>query len=129
MQDAQKILRWAVETDPCWEKLTDSNQSLYLKWIKKEPIFKQYVLLQAPIAILWVIQGTNTGLSDLSTNFTAWSKHDMLSGGDITKYLSSRYLNPGTYSSPGFDIIRGNLLKMRKILIKNHIRIRIANIS
>jgi hypothetical protein len=114
MQDAQKILRWAVETDPCWEKLTDSNQSLYLKWIKKGTNIQAVC---SPTSTYCNIVGDtrdDTGLSDLSTNFTAWSKYDMLSGGDITKYLSSRYLNPGTYSSPGFDIIRGNLLKMRK---------------
>jgi hypothetical protein len=115
MQDPQKIPRWALENDPSWEKLTDSNQSLYLKWTKKGTNIQAVC---SPTNTYCDIVGDtmdDTWLSDLLTNFTAWNKRDILSGGDITKYLSSRYLNPGTYSSsPGFDIIRGNLLKMRK---------------
>jgi len=115
MQDAQKIPRWAVENDPSWEKLTDSNQSFYLKWTKKGTDIEAVC---SPTSTYCDIVGDTRdgtgGLSDLLTSFTAWNKRDVLSGGDITKYLSSRYLNPGTYNSPDFDIIRGNLPKMRK---------------
>lgn len=115
MQDARTIPRWVVENDPSWEKLTDSNQSFYLKWTKKGTNIEAVC---SPTSTYCYIAGDTRdgigGLSDLLTSFTAWNKRDVLSGGDITKYLSSRYLNPGTYNSLGFDIIPGNLPKMRK---------------
>ena len=114
MQYPRKIPRWALENDHSWEKLTDSPQSFYLKWIKKGTNIE--AVCPHASAYCYIVDDTrnDTRLSDLLTSFTAWNKHDILSGGDITKYLSSRYLNPGTYSPPDFDIIRGNLLKMHE---------------
>lgn len=114
MQDPQNIPRWVIENDPTWEKLIDPNQSFYLKWTKKGTNIQAVC---SPTSTYCNIMGEtrdDTGLVDLLNSITASSKRDILSGGDITKYLSSRYLNPGTYSSRSFDIIRGNLLKLHK---------------
>lgn len=108
MQDKSRIPRWLVESDPSWEKSIDSNLGM-LKWTKKGTGIQAVC---QPTGMFCEIIGqdeSQAGLSDIAAG-TRMDRQAALSSGasDITKYLSSRYLNPGV-NGPRFD-----LRKMRK---------------
>ena len=102
MQDKNRIPRWLVESDPSWEKSVDSNLGM-LKWTKKG------TGVQAtchPTSMFCEIVGQTdqAGISDILFSLRADRQAAQASGaGDITKYLSSRYLNPGV-NGPRFDL-------------------------
>ena len=88
-----RIPRWVVEDDPAWEKLIDSDPN-FLKWNKKGSNIQA---ICPPTSIFCEIIGESR--SDLELlhplqKLTIPDKHDLPTGGDITKFLSSRYLNP-----------------------------------
>ena len=94
MQDKNRIPRWLVESDPSWEKSIDSNVGL-LKWTKKGT---GITAISHPTDMFCEILGhedSPAGLSDIASNFTKMQRQSTAGTGDITKYLSSRYLNPG----------------------------------
>jgi hypothetical protein len=89
-----RIPRWLVESDPSWEKAIDSNLGM-LKWTKKGT---GITAISHPTDMFCEILGqqdSQAGLSDIASNFTKMQKQSMAGTGDITRYLSSRYLNPG----------------------------------
>jgi hypothetical protein len=102
VQDKARIPRWLVENDPSWEKSIDSDLGM-LKWTKKG------TGIQAtchPTSMFCDIVGQTdqAGLYDIAASMRADRKTTQASGAsDITKYLSSRYLNPGI-NGPGFDL-------------------------
>jgi hypothetical protein len=102
MQDNNRIPRWLVENDPSWEKSIDSDLGM-LKWTKKG------TGIQAtchPTSMFCDIMGHTgqAGLSDITTSMRTDKRAAQASGaGDISKYLSSRYLNPGM-SGPSLDL-------------------------
>ena len=103
VQNHNRIPRWLVENDPSWEKSIDSDLGT-LRWTKKGT---QLQAICHPTSIFCEIVGqTDQGdnISDLIGR-TPMDKHARyISGvGDITKYLSSRYLNPGINGQPRFD--------------------------
>jgi hypothetical protein len=88
-----RIPRWVVEKDPIWEKSIDSSP-MTLKWSKKGTDIKA---VSHPSSIYCdIIREVHEapGLSDISSNLIDYSRSDLLAGENITKYLSSRYLNP-----------------------------------
>ena len=88
-----RIPRWVVERDPSWEKSIDSS-AMTLKWSKKGTDIKA---VSHPSSIYCdIIREANKAaeLSDISSNLVGYSRSDLLAGESITKYLSSRYLNP-----------------------------------
>jgi len=102
MQDSSRIPRWLVENDPSWEKSIDSDLGM-LKWTKKG------TGIQAtchPTSMFCDIVGQtdHAALPDISAGLKN-ERHAALAAGagDITKYLSSRYLNPGI-NGPRFDL-------------------------
>lgn len=102
MQDKNRIPRWLVENDPSWEKSIDSDLGM-LKWTKKGT--SMHATCQ-PTSMFCDIAGQTdeAGLSDIVSNMRMDKQAAQASGaGDITKYLSSRYLNPGV-SGPHFDL-------------------------
>ncbi len=107
MQSSNRIPRWVVENDPSWEKSIDSNLGT-LRWTKKG------TRLEAtchPTSIFCEIVGqTDQGDDNILDNIgRARVDRDarFVSGiGDITKYLSSRYLNPGINGQPRFDLTK-----------------------
>jgi hypothetical protein len=111
MQDTGRIPRWIVENDPSWEKSFDSNPQIQ-KWIKKGTNIEA---ICTSTSISCEIIGEITDDIDELLNplsiFLTWNKRDILSGGDLTKYLSSRYLNSKISRSPSFDITKTKLLK------------------
>lgn len=103
MQNNNRIPRWLVESDPSWEKSIDSHLGL-LKWTKKG------TGIQAtchPTSMFCDIVGQTdqAGLSDIFSSMMMTGKHatQMSGASDITKYLSSRYLNPDV-NGPRFDL-------------------------
>ncbi len=104
VQSEQRIPRWLVENDPSWEKSIDSDPGT-LRWTKKGT---QLQAICHPTSIFCEIVGQTDqegNISDLIGG-TRMDKHARyVSGvGDITKYLSSRYLNPGINGRPRFDL-------------------------
>ena len=87
-----RIPRWVVERDPSWEKSIDS--AMTLKWSKKGMDIKA---VSHPTSIYCDIISEvdeKAELSHISSNLVEYSRGNLLAAENITKYLSSRYLNP-----------------------------------
>jgi hypothetical protein len=94
VQDKNRIPRWLVESDPSWEKSIDSNLGL-MKWTKKGT---GITAVSPPASMFCEILGQEdspAGLTDINSSFAKMQRQSMAGTGDITKYLASRYLNPG----------------------------------
>ena len=104
VQSDNRIPRWLVENDPSWEKSIDSDLAT-LRWTERGT---QIQAICHPTSIFCEIVGQmdeGGNMSDLlgGTRMDRHATH--VSGiGDITKYLSSRYLNPGINGQPRFDL-------------------------
>ena len=92
------IPRWVVENDPSWEKSIDSNLGM-LKWTKKG---SGIAAICPPTSMFCEVLGdedsTSANLSDVASSVSRRINRQpssMAGAGDISKYLSSRYLNPG----------------------------------
>ena len=115
MQNIQRIPRWLIESDPSWEKSIDSNLA-NLKWIKKG------TNLEATCSVTSMFcdilneskENENVGLIDVSNNFINQRKLDALGINDLTRYLSSRYLNPIIDRSTDLGINKFNPYRLRK---------------
>jgi hypothetical protein len=114
MQDTGRIPRWIIENDPSWEKSVDSTPQLQ-KWIKKGTNIQA---VSTPTSISCEIIGETSDDAGVLTNplssFIRQDKRETLIGTDLTKYLSSIYLNPGISDSARFDITRSMFLKSRE---------------
>ena len=109
VQSDKRIPRWLVENDPSWERSIDSDLGM-LRWTKKGTDIQA---ICHPTSIFCEIVGQvdhRGNISDISDliDKTRMDRHaTLVSGiGDITKYLSSRYLNPGVNGQPRFDLRR-----------------------
>jgi hypothetical protein len=115
MQNIQRIPRWLIENDPSWEKSMDSNLA-NLKWVKKG------TNLEATCSVTSMFcdilneskENENVGLIDVSNNFINQRKLDALGINDLTRYLSSRYLNPIIDRSTDLGINKFNPYRLRK---------------
>ncbi|HEX2014695.1 MAG TPA: hypothetical protein VLA68_05665 [Nitrososphaera sp.] len=104
MQDENKIPRWILENDPAWEKSVDSNLGL-LRWTKRGTGIQA---ICSPTSMYCEILGKdeNTpGLADVRSGASKITKQGTAGAGEIRKYLSSAYLNPGI-NGPRFDLRR-----------------------
>ncbi|HEX6067637.1 MAG TPA: hypothetical protein VFZ05_02445 [Nitrososphaera sp.] len=104
MQNQNRIPRWLVESDPSWEKSIDTNIGM-LKWTKKGTGIQAVC---SPTGMFCDILGgddVQQGISDLSASVSQMKRKGDLAG-DIAKYLSSRYLNPGINGPARFDLRR-----------------------
>lgn len=102
MQDRSRIPRWLVENDPTWEKSIDSDLGM-LKWTKKGTGIQATC---QPTSMFCDIVGhtDQAGLSDIAASMRTDRQTAQASGaGDIIKYLSSGFLNPGI-NGPRFDL-------------------------
>ncbi|HEX2106476.1 MAG TPA: hypothetical protein VHF28_01980 [Nitrososphaera sp.] len=101
-----RIPRWIVENDPSWEKSIDSDPST-LRWTKKGTNIQA---VAHPASIFCEIVGQTShsvDMFDLPSRIRMDKHASQMSGiGDITKYLSSRYLNPNMNGQPRFGIRR-----------------------
>jgi hypothetical protein len=93
MYTGARIPRWVIEDDPAWEKLIDADPFI-LKWRKKGSDIEA---ICPPTSFFCEIKGESG--SDLESlyplrKFAIPGKLDKPIGNDITKFLSSRYLNP-----------------------------------
>jgi hypothetical protein len=104
VQSDNRIPRWLVENDPSWEKSIDSDLGT-LRWTKKGT---QIQAICQPTSIFCEIVGQTDqwgNIPDLVCRTRMDRDATLVSGiGDITKYLSSRYLNPGINGQPRFDL-------------------------
>jgi hypothetical protein len=104
VQSDNRIPRWLVENDPSWERSIDSDLGT-LRWTKKGT---QVQAVCIPTSMFCEIVGQTEQVGNLSDIIarTRTDRHAAPVSGidDITKYLSSRYLNPGINGQPPFDI-------------------------
>jgi hypothetical protein len=110
MPNIGKIARWVVENDPSWERTIDSDPTI-LKWNKKGTNIQA---VSYPTSISCDIIGEETAeyeadLPDLLSKIMMNTRRDLLTGGNITKYLSSRYLNASINSLSSPHAIRFNM--------------------
>ncbi|MDQ3836335.1 MAG: hypothetical protein M3270_05300 [Thermoproteota archaeon] len=97
MQNDNRIPRWLVENDPSWERTIDSDPGT-LRWTKKGTHMQA---ICHPASIFCEIIGQKNEQQDNNipdlTGRTYMERNSRSVSGieDITKYLSSRYLNPG----------------------------------
>jgi hypothetical protein len=101
MQEKSRIPRWLVEKDPSWEKSIDSDLGM-LKWTKKGTGIQATC---QPTSMFCDIMGQTdqASLIDISDLHSRRQATQASGAGDIAKYLSSRYLNPGI-NGPRFDL-------------------------
>jgi hypothetical protein len=102
MQDSNTIPRWVVENDPSWEKTIDSDLGL-LRWTKKGTGITAVCPANSMVCELRGHDQSGAGLSDISAAVSRMQRQSASGVGDIAKYLSSRYLNPGI-NGPRFDL-------------------------
>ena len=104
MQRDNRIPRWFVENDPSWERTIDSDLGT-LRWIKKGT---QIEAVCHPASMFCEIVGQTErpgNISDILGKARTDIHATPISGiDDITKYLSSRYLNPGINGQLPFDL-------------------------
>jgi hypothetical protein len=104
LQSDNRIPRWLVENDPSWEKSIDSDLGT-LRWTKKGTHVQA---ICHPTSIFCEIVGRSDdggNISDLIPRHGLDRHATLVSDiGSITKYLSSRYLNPGINGQPRFDL-------------------------
>ena len=105
MQSDNRIPRWLVESDPSWERSIDSDLGT-LRWTKKGT---QLEAVCHPTSMFCEIVGHQADQLGNHSDIIGRARTDKhaapVSGiDDITKYLSSRYLNPGINGQPPFDI-------------------------
>jgi len=106
VQSDNRIPRWIVENDPSWEKSIDSDLGT-LRWTKRGT---QIHAICYPASIFCDIVGqtddNSASIFDLASSRSHMDRHaTQLSGiDDITKYLSSRYLNRGMNGQPRFGL-------------------------
>jgi hypothetical protein len=101
MQDKSRIPRWLVESDPTWEKSIDSDLGT-LKWTKKGTGV-QATCHPASMFCDIIGQTDQAGLTDIASLHVGRQAEHAARVGDIAKYLSSRYLNPGV-NGPSLDL-------------------------
>ncbi|MGH9991037.1 MAG: hypothetical protein ACREAZ_00100 [Nitrososphaera sp.] len=104
MEDRNKIPRWIVENDPSWEKSIDSNLGM-LRWTRKGSGVQATC---SPTDMFCEVLGSDkisAGMADLRVGVERMSKESAAGIGDIRRYLSSRYLNPGV-GGPRLDLRR-----------------------
>lgn len=109
MQQNNRIPRWLVESDPSWEKSVNSDIGM-LRWVKKGT---QMQAVCSPTSMFCEIVSQDegnaetaglSGIVDKMHNMNKSTNPSLSSGSsDITKYLTSRYLNPGI-NGPRFDL-------------------------
>ncbi|MFL6493288.1 MAG: hypothetical protein ACJ70N_00630 [Nitrososphaera sp.] len=103
VQNDNRIPRWLVENDPSWEKTIDSDLGT-LRWTKKGT-HMQAVCHPTSIFCEIIGQPEQRGgnIPDLTSRTYMEPNSTSVSGIEgITKYLSSRYLNPGINRQPLF---------------------------
>ncbi len=115
MQNIQRIPRWLVENDPTWEKSIDTNLS-NLKWIKKGTDLKATCSMTSMFCEILdeSKENENMGLIHISTTFSNQRKPDTVGPNDLTRYLSSRYLNPTIDGSTDLGKGKFNPFRMHK---------------
>jgi len=104
VQADNRIPRWIVENDPSWQKSIDSDLGT-LRWTKKGTHIQAVC---HPASIFCEIIGQtdhSASIFDLA-NRTRMDRHAPAVAGidDMTKYLSSRYLNPTMNGQPLFGM-------------------------
>jgi hypothetical protein len=116
MPNLGRVPRWVIENDPTWERRIDFDPSV-LKWNKKGTNIHA---ISSPTSMICDVIGEQTvdeaGLPGLLSNFMEHVKADALAGGNITKYLSSGYLNERINSLSGSHTIRFNNMPFKKPL-------------
>ncbi len=101
--NSNRIPRWLVENDPTWEKSIDSHLGM-LKWTKKGTGIQATCHPTSMFCDI-VGQSEQAGLSDVLSLMSKYRHQASQASGasDITRYLSSRYLNPDV-NGPRFDL-------------------------
>jgi hypothetical protein len=104
MRTVGRIPRWVIEKDPSWEKSVYSSNDM-LEWSKRGAGLR--AICDPASMFCDVIMEVNSGLefSESISRFKDMNRLSTFASADITRYLSSRYLNPS------FDINRTGFSK------------------
>jgi hypothetical protein len=102
MGDTNRIPRWLVENDPSWEKSIDSDLGI-LRWTRKGTAVQATCSPTSMFCEIIGQDGNTAGLVGMNLGSSRMQNLASAGGKDITKYLSSRYLNPGI-SGPHLDL-------------------------
>lgn len=102
MKEIRQIPRWAVENDRSWEQQFDTVQNL-LKWRKRG---SNIFAIGTPSSMTLDLfdnlpEGSFSDLPHIGTHYILNTKARPDDPANITRYLSSRYLNPN-YDSNNF---------------------------
>jgi hypothetical protein len=103
MQSGNKIPRWVIENDPSWQRSTDSDSGM-LRWTKKNAPTQATCHPDSMFCEMVEPQDLRREFSNLAMR-TTMDRYNKPIGGidEITKYLSSSYLNPGMNGPRRFD--------------------------
>jgi hypothetical protein len=98
-----RLPRWIVEKDPTWEKSSDSSSTI-LKWNKKGTNVQAISNASSMYCDISREGPDDAQLSDILSNHMNYTtSSDIIAGGNIARYLSSRYLNPRINRPSGLD--------------------------
>lgn len=104
MQRDNRIPRWLVENDPSWEKSIDSDLGT-LRWTKKGTQIQAMCHSTSIFCEIVGLTDQEGNIPNLVDRTRTDRDATLVSGiGDITKYLSSRYLNPSINGQPRFEL-------------------------
>ena len=93
MTHPRRIPRWIVENDPTWERQYDPNPTI-LRWNKKGTNIQ--AVSYPTSSSCEITEGElehEAGLPKLTSKYMTHTRFEAITGDDLTKYLSSRYLN------------------------------------
>jgi len=107
MQTVGRIPRWIIEKDPSWEKSVHSISDL-LEWNKRGVGLRAICDPASMFCDVVMDANSRLDISESISRFRDVGRLSTLASADITKYLSSRYLNPS------LDINRTGFSKLRK---------------
>jgi hypothetical protein len=107
MQTMGRIPRWVIEKDPSWEKSVHSNNDM-LEWNKRGAGLRAICAPASMFCDVVMEANSRLDISESISRFKDMSRLSTFASADITRYLSSRYLNSS------FDINRTGFSKLHK---------------
>ncbi len=107
MQTVGRIPRWVIERDPSWKKSVHSSNDM-LEWNKVGAGLRAICDPAGMFCDVVMEANSRLDISESISRFKDMNRLSTCASADITRYLSSRYLNPS------FDMNRTGFSKLYK---------------